>query len=239
MAKTPARHVSKPTPHQSVIHRGNAEQPSACNCPDIHNRRRTRPCQNRAYQKIHDRLHLLALRNRSLHSATSSGLEVKRARHLDIVELARRSGLPASTLRFYEQKGLIASTGRRGLRRVFAAGVIDRLALIALGSAAGFSLDEIARLFAPDGRPRIERKMLAAKAAELDKTIRRLSAMREGLRHAAVCPAPSHMECPTFRRLLDAAASGTIGLRRKKTPPSKPRRKPNAVRTRAKPGRAD
>ena len=132
--------------------------------------------------------------------------------------MARRSGVPASTLRFYEEKGLIASVGRRGLRRLFDPGVLERLALIALGRAAGFSLDEIARMFAPDGRPRIDRQMLAAKAEELDRTIRELSAMRDGLRHAAACPAPSHMECPTFRRLLRAAASGAIGARRKRAP---------------------
>jgi DNA-binding transcriptional MerR regulator len=137
---------------------------------------------------------------------------------MDIAEVAQRSGVPASTLRFYEQKGLIASTGRRGLRRRFDGTVLERLALIALGSAAGFSLDEVARMFAPDGRPRIDRPMLAAKAQELDRTIRRLSAMRDGLRHAAVCPAPSHLECPTFRRLLGAAASGALGGRKKKAP---------------------
>ncbi|MFX7992933.1 MerR family DNA-binding protein, partial [Acinetobacter baumannii] len=82
--------------------------------------------------------------------------------------------------------------------------------LIALGRASGFSLDEIGRMFAPDGRPRIDRKMLAAKADELDRTLRRLTAMRDGLRHAAVCPAPSHMECPTFRRLLRVAAAGKM-----------------------------
>jgi DNA-binding transcriptional MerR regulator len=136
---------------------------------------------------------------------------------LDITEVARRSGVPASTLRFYEEKGLIASTGRRGLHRLFDPGVLERLALIAVGRAAGFSLDEIALMFAPDGRPRIDRQMLAAKAEELDRTIRKLTAMRDGLRHAAACQAPSHMECPTFRRLLRAAASGAIGARRKKT----------------------
>lgn len=125
---------------------------------------------------------------------------------LDITEVARRTGVPASTLRFYEEKGLIASTGRRGLRRLFAPGVIERLALIGLGRTAGFALDEIARMFAPDGQIRIDRKMLAAKAEELDGTIRKLTAMREGLRHAAACPAPSHMECPTFRRHLRAAS---------------------------------
>jgi DNA-binding transcriptional MerR regulator len=127
---------------------------------------------------------------------------------MDITEVARQAGVPASTLRFYEEKGLISSVGRRGLRRTFDPRVLERLALIALGSAAGFSLDEIARMFMADGRPRIERQTLAAKAQELDRTIRRLSAMRDGLRHAAACPAPSHMECPTFRRLLAAAASG-------------------------------
>jgi DNA-binding transcriptional MerR regulator len=123
---------------------------------------------------------------------------------LDIAAVAKRSGVPASTLRYYEEKGLIASIGRQGLRRVFDAGVLDRLALIALGRAAGFSLDEIAQVFA-DGRPRIDRRMLEARADQLDRTIRRLGALRDGLRHAAVCPAPSHFECPTFKRLLAGA----------------------------------
>jgi DNA-binding transcriptional MerR regulator len=138
--------------------------------------------------------------------------------HLDIAEVAQRAGLPASALRYYEEKGLITSTGRRGLRRLFDERVLERLALIALGRAAGFSLDEIAAMFAPDGRPDIDRGMLAAKADEIDRTIRGLAAMRDGLRHAAVCPAPSHMECATFRRIVGAAASGAIGGRRRKAP---------------------
>ena len=146
---------------------------------------------------------------------------------MDIAEVARRSGLPASTLRYYDEKGLIASTGRLGLRRTFDDGVLERLALIALGRAAGFSLDEIGRMFSPQGPPRIDRQMLAARADELDRTIRKLSAMRDGLRHAAVCPAPSHMECPTFLRILQAAGAGTIGARSKKAPqpPENPPRK--------------
>jgi DNA-binding transcriptional MerR regulator len=134
---------------------------------------------------------------------------------LDIAEVARRAGIPASTLRFYEQQGLIRSTGRLGLRRTFEPKVLERLALIALGRAAGFSLAEIARMFGSDGRPRIDRQLLGAKAEELDRTIGQLTAMRNGLRHAAACPAPSHMECPTFRRLLAAAGSGAMGGRRR------------------------
>jgi DNA-binding transcriptional MerR regulator len=136
-------------------------------------------------------------------------------RDLDIGEVAQRAGIPASTLRFYEEKGLVTSVGRHGLRRQFDRDVLERLALIALGRSAGFSLAEIARMFAPGGRVQIERQMLTNKAADLDVTIRKLSAMRDGLRHAAACRAPSHMECPTFRRLLKIAADGA-GRKRKK-----------------------
>lgn len=143
---------------------------------------------------------------------------------LDIGEVARRSGLPASTLRFYEEKRLITPVGRHGLRRLFDAGVLERLALIALARAAGFPLDEIALMLAPDGQPRIDRQRLIAKAEELDETIRQLRVMRDGLRHAAACRAPSHMECPTFRRILRAAASGEIVSPATRKSKSKPQR---------------
>lgn len=129
---------------------------------------------------------------------------------LDIGEVKDRSGLAASTLRYYEEMGLIESVGRNGLRRQYDTNIIERLALISLGRAAGFSLDEISMMFGNDGQPRIDRQMLSGKADELDKTIRRLKAMRDGLRHAAACPAPSHMECPKFQRILKAAAAGFI-----------------------------
>lgn len=133
---------------------------------------------------------------------------------LDIGAVARAAGLPVSTLRYYEERGLIASIGRHGLRRMFDTQVLDRLALIALGRAAGFSLDEIAAMYSTDGRrPQIDRQVLATKADELDLTIPRLTALRDSLRHAAACKAPSHMECPSFQRLLRAAATGVIGPR--------------------------
>lgn len=133
---------------------------------------------------------------------------------MDIAEVAARSGLPASTLRYYEEKGVIASTGRRGLRRVFGAGVLERLALVALGRAAGFSLAEIGAMFTADGRLAIDRPLLSARADELDHTIRRLTVLRDGLRHAAACPAPSHLECPRFRRILAGAARPVPNKRR-------------------------
>ena len=154
-------------------------------------------------------------------------MQIRKMQAMDIAEVSRRSGLPASTLRFYEEKGLISSVGRQGLRRLFVAGVLERLALIALALNAGFSLEEIAAMFAPDGGVRIDRAQLSAKADEIDRAIARLRAMRDGLRHAAACPARSHMECPTFRRMLRIAgakrppARGMSAAGARRSPPDK------------------
>lgn len=129
---------------------------------------------------------------------------------MDIAEVARRAGLPASALRYYEEKGLIGSVGRRGLRRLFDARIMDQLALIRLGRSAGFSLEEIAAMLTPNGKPRIDRNRLLAKADELDHSIAKLIAIRDGMRHAARCPAPSHIECRTFKRLLRLAGTGRL-----------------------------
>lgn len=124
---------------------------------------------------------------------------------LDIGELAGRSGVPPSTLRYYEDIGLIRSLGRHGLRRQFEADVLLKLQLIGLGKAAGFTLVEIAGMFGRDGRPDIPRAQLHAKADALQRQILDLRVLRDALRHVADCPAPSHLECPSFRGLLKAA----------------------------------
>ena len=123
---------------------------------------------------------------------------------MDISEVIKETGLPASTLRYYEEKGLIKSSGRHGLRRQFDSSVLERLALISLGGSSGFSLDEIAEMLTPDGAD-INRSLLLAKADLLDKKIKEMTAMRDGLRHAAVCKAPNHFECPKFLRILRIA----------------------------------
>ena len=138
---------------------------------------------------------------------------------MDISEVARKSGVAASALRYYERKGLIRSLASEGARRKFAPTVLDQLALIALGQAAGFSLDEIRVMFTPGGEPHIDRAMLAAKADELERMVKRLTAMIEGLRHAAACPAPSHAACPSFQRLLKAASAGALENRQRRLAP--------------------
>jgi len=130
---------------------------------------------------------------------------------MDIGEVVKQSGLPASTLRFYESKGLIQSTGRQGLRRQFDASVMERLALISLGQRAGFSLEDVASMLASSG-PNIDKEQLLAKADELDKSIQKMMTMRDGLRHAANCPAPTYLECPKFQRLLRVVSKSSVRM---------------------------
>ncbi len=124
---------------------------------------------------------------------------------VDIGEVARRSGVQASALRYYEARGLIRSAGRVGARRQFGPEVLERLALIALGRTAGLSLDEVGAMLPLDGALRVDRALLTTRARELDERIRQLTAVRDGLRHAAECRAPDHLSCPTFRRLMRKA----------------------------------
>jgi len=74
---------------------------------------------------------------------------------MDITEVAKRSGIPASTLRFYEEKGLITSVGRRGLRRLFGANVLEQLALIAIGAVGADRARAFIWFFIRRNRPHV------------------------------------------------------------------------------------
>ena len=117
---------------------------------------------------------------------------------IDISQVTKQSGLPTSTLRFYEKKCLIRSVGQKGIRRVFSKDILERMSLIALRRVAGFSLDEISGILGSGKTLDVDRDLLLNKASELDETIQKLSAMRDGLQLAATYTAPSHLECPRF-----------------------------------------
>jgi len=133
---------------------------------------------------------------------------------IDIGEVARRTGVRPSALRYYEEVGLISPASRHGLRRQFPATVLLQLKLVAMGKLAGFSLEEIAGMFGADGKLDLPRALLRRKADDIDRQLRELTVLRDTLRHVADCRAPSHMECPTVKRLVEAA--GKRGARRAK-----------------------
>jgi DNA-binding transcriptional MerR regulator len=123
---------------------------------------------------------------------------------LDIADVAHRTGLAPSALRFYERSGLIASSSERnGLRRTFEPGVLDRLALISCAKAAGFTLAQIGRFLTATPSDTELRARMAERAHELDHEIARLTRMRDSLKHAATCTYTPLVECPEFKTRIN------------------------------------
>ncbi len=123
---------------------------------------------------------------------------------LDIGEVAARSGMAASTLRYYERERIIDSADRKGLRRQFRPEVLTTLAVVAMCRRAGFSLQEIKSLLATEGRP--EWKSFAArKRDELQARAAHFTVLAERLDHALRCPSPNVFDCGHFRHALEEA----------------------------------
>ncbi|VUS36540.1 HTH-type transcriptional regulator HmrR [Klebsiella pasteurii] len=121
---------------------------------------------------------------------------------LDIRQIADLSGVTPSALRYYEKKGLIQPVGRNGLRRQYHENVLNKLQLIALGQAAGFTLDELAAMFGSQAGVTIDRGLLLQRAKEIDATVRKLQLLSRGLKHAARCTQPEHRHCEEFKRVV-------------------------------------
>lgn len=123
---------------------------------------------------------------------------------LSIAELVKRTGIPSSTIRFYEHEGLIRSIGRKGLQRIFHIQVVDQLLLIGLGKQAGFSLKELQKMLQNKAQP-IDKNKLEQRANEIDDQIKQLDALRQSLRHVACCHYENPLECAKFQKLLRTA----------------------------------
>lgn len=128
-------------------------------------------------------------------------------RLLDIAQVAERCGLAPSALRFYENRGLISSAGRNGLRRTYRPDVLARLTLIACARSAGFTIAQIAGFLRATPDDTELRAHLADKAQELEAEIARLTRMRDSLRHASTCMHEPLVECPDFKLAFEDAAA--------------------------------
>ena len=110
---------------------------------------------------------------------------------LRIGEVARRSGLAPSAIRYYESLGLLPKPAYDGGKRRYDASVLEWLSLIALAREAGFTMAEIKRLvsgFTPGTRPAARWQELATrKLAEIDAMVARAERMRAVLRIALDC----------------------------------------------------
>jgi MerR family transcriptional regulator, redox-sensitive transcriptional activator SoxR len=118
---------------------------------------------------------------------------------LTIGELARRAGRRTSSIRYYEEIGLLPEPVRVTGQRRYPAGTVRALAAIAAAQRAGLSLQEIKAVFgaAPGEHDAIEefRRVAAAKLPQAAAAIERATAAREWLERAVACECPTLEEC--------------------------------------------
>ncbi|EKT53106.1 redox-sensitive transcriptional activator SoxR [Providencia sneebia] len=123
------------------------------------------------------------------------------SRALTVGEVAKRSGVPVSTIHFYESKGLIQSTRTQGNQRRFPAVVLRYIAIIKVAQSTGIPLKEVQDAlgkFPANSKLTSEqwKEMSTEWKVSLDKRIRQLTRLRNELDHCIGCGCLSLSECP-------------------------------------------
>jgi len=135
----------------------------------------------------------------------SSAPEVKTL--LTIGELARRAGVTASALRYYEELGLLPAPVRVAGQRRYPESAARLVGAIRLYSDAGFTLAEQKALIA-SGSSSDWRELAQRKLTELDEQIARAQAAREAISHGLRCPHEDIRQCPNFNAGVTARLAG-------------------------------
>ena len=131
-------------------------------------------------------------------------------RHLTIGELAKRTGVATSALRYYEELGLIPAPVRVSGQRRYPESAVGLVGMILLLQDVGFSLREskaflASRTQAVDGWRRLTQRKLA----DLDEQIAKAQTAKEAITHALHCPHDDITTCPTSRKVIAARLAGT------------------------------
>ncbi|WP_165485541.1 MerR family transcriptional regulator [Protofrankia symbiont of Coriaria ruscifolia] len=128
---------------------------------------------------------------------------------ITIGELARRAGVSASALRYYEEVGLLVAPVRVSGQRRYPESAARLVATIQLYSDAGFTLAEQKALMASHERgPGEWRRLARRKLAELDEQIARAQAARDAISHGLCCPHEDITQCPNFTTGVTAWLAG-------------------------------
>ena len=128
---------------------------------------------------------------------------------LFIGELSERTGVPATTLRYYDELGLVRPAARAAGRRRYAASAVRVVGVIVFFREIGFSLAEIERFIAGERQGRremIDHKL--AELAELAEQQHRIEAARIALEHGRQCPAGEPMQCSRFWSIIEGRLRG-------------------------------
>jgi MerR family transcriptional regulator, redox-sensitive transcriptional activator SoxR len=134
-----------------------------------------------------------------------------------IGEVARRTNLPRSTIRYYEAEGLLPKADRRSGWRAFAPDVVDRLQVISMARELGFSLDDIRTLlngFSVDTPPSVRwQKLALRKLPEVDAMLLRAGAVKRLLEKGLRC------DCVTVQDCIKYDCNPPVTLARRRSEP--------------------
>jgi MerR family redox-sensitive transcriptional activator SoxR len=140
---------------------------------------------------------------------------------LSIGEVAARTGLRPSAIRFYESEGLLPRALRQGGKRVYDASIVERVAAIQLAKAAGLELAEIRIMMTAgaSGPQRVWRELIKGKRAQLDREMQALALMKRVLANIAQCSCATLAGCGRkFERALRNYSVRTEQYRRVNKP---------------------
>jgi MerR family redox-sensitive transcriptional activator SoxR len=133
---------------------------------------------------------------------------------LPIGELAKRSGVAASALRFYEQRGLIRSERAGSGRRHYRRSTLRRVAFIVFAQRIGLTLDEIGQELTklPSDRAPARKdwmRLTAGWSRRIDERIEELERLKAGLTECIGCGCLSLSRCKLANPEDRAARRGT------------------------------
>jgi DNA-binding transcriptional MerR regulator len=128
-------------------------------------------------------------------------------RLLSIGELAERSGVARTALRYYDELGLVRPAARLSGHRRYAETAVAEVGAILFFREVGFSLAEISSFLAARDR-RSRQEMVDRKLAELTEQQHRIEVAREALAHGQRCPAGDPTRCSRFWSIIDGQLRG-------------------------------
>jgi DNA-binding transcriptional MerR regulator len=126
---------------------------------------------------------------------------------LSIGELADRSGVPATALRYYDELGLVRPAMRASGRRRYAESAVTDVGVVVFLREIGFSLAEIKALVT-GGKRGSWRTIIERKLVELEEQAHRIEVARTALEHGRHCPSGDPLRCPRFASIVDGHVHG-------------------------------
>ena len=128
---------------------------------------------------------------------------------LTIGELARRTRVATSALRYYEELGLLPRPTRVSGQRRYPPSTVELVGVILFLRDVGFSLGEMKTLMASRSRsPVAWRELVRRKVADLDDQMAKAGVARIALEHALRCRHDDVFSCPNFAAVVAARLAG-------------------------------